>query len=215
MPTHDPIAGAKKALSTAQNYTKSVEGADTSRFAPKVSQSMARTTTPVARAAKHPQVPTTWGGATSGIIANGGKLPTMHRGGVVPGKPGEEKVVKLEAGEKVTPAKDKKMADDKKKEAKTKSLSVKEVLGKDSKSKEEKPKSKKKYRHTHIEHHSDGSHTIRHTPAEGGEEMSYSRPDTAGMMSGLQENLGGAEQSGAEEAPEAAAGPAAPVASQQ
>lgn len=215
----DPLTGAKKALSTARRFTQSVEGTDKSQFAPKVTPS--RQTTPIVRAAKTPQVPTTWGGATSDIIAHGGKLPQMHKGGVVPGKPGEEKVVKLEAGEKVTPAKDKKMADEKKdskkKEgAKSKPLSVKDVLAKDKESKSSKsePKKKAKYKHTHIEHHADGSHTIRHTPGDGGEEMSYSRPDHAGMMQGLEENLGGggapaggAEEEAAEgEAPAAGAG---------
>lgn len=205
----NPLSGAIGALSKAKGLTKSVEGTDKSMFAPK-SGAHPRVTTPVGKAAsKPPRVPSTWGAATRSILENNGQLPKMHKGGVVPGKPGEEKVVKLEAGEKVTPAKDTKMAEDKK----AKPLSVKDVLAKDKKSKEEKTSGKKKkYRHTHIEHHTDGSHTIRHTPAEGGEETSYSRPDTAGMMQGLQDNLGGGEQGGdqdnqgGEEPPAAAAG---------
>lgn len=189
----NPLAGAKSAISKANNLTKSVEGTNKSMFAPK-SGALPRVTTPVAKAASKPtNAPSTWGAATRSILNNNGQLPKMHKGGVVPGRPGEEKVVKLEAGEKVTPAKDTKMAEEKK----AKPLSVKDVLAKDKKSKEEKTSGKKKkYRHTHIEHHADGSHTIRHTPAEGGEEMSYSRPDTAGMMQGLQDNLGGGEQGG-------------------
>lgn len=197
----NPLAGAIGALSKAKGLTKSVEGTNKSMFAPK-SGALSRTaTTPVAKAASKPtHAPSTWGAATRSILENNGQLPKMHKGGVVPGKPGEEKVVKLEAGEKVTPAKDTKMAEEKK----AKPLSVKDVLAKDKKSKEEKTSGKKKkYRHTHIEHHADGSHTIRHTPAESGEETSYSRPDTAGMMQGLQDNLGGGEQGdqGGEEPP--------------
>lgn len=55
-------------------------------------------------------------------------------------------------------------------------------------------KKKHKMKHTHIEHHEDGTHTVRHTPAGGGEEMSYSRPDMAGVIQGLQQHVGDSAQ---------------------
>jgi hypothetical protein len=109
------------------------------------------------------------------------------------------------------------MADEKK----PKKVSVTSILSQDDKapkaksepkseSKSKDSKKKKKMKHTHIEHHDDGSHTVRHTPMEGGDEISYSRPDLAGVKDGLDEHIGdpnaGEEQ--AEPAQEAAAEPA-------
>jgi hypothetical protein len=80
-----------------------------------------------------------------------------------------------------------------------KSISVKDVMGKDDKAakpkmeKSDKPTaggSKRKHKHTHIEHHEDGSHTVRHTPMGGGEEVSYSKPDLDGVHDGLEEHVG-------------------------
>jgi len=78
---------------------------------------------------------------------------------------------------------------------KKKSVSVGSVLSKESKPKAEskdsgKSSKKKKMKHTHIEHHNDGSHTVRHTPMGGGEEMSYSKPDLDGVHDGLEEHVG-------------------------
>jgi len=87
---------------------------------------------------------------------------------------------------------------EKEKEKKDKKSSTAEkVLGGGGKKHDSKKKKKPRFKHTHIEHHDDGSHTIRHTPAttgpEGkpGEEMSYSRPDMEGLHAGLDENLAG------------------------
>ena len=87
--------------------------------------------------------------------------------------------------------------------------------------KSEKKDSKKKhsgkphFKHTHVEHHDDGSHTVRHTgqPSEDGkpgEEMSYAAPDMAALNQGMSQNVGGEPAPGAAaEAAPAAAGPAA------
>lgn len=96
------------------------------------------------------------------------------------------------------------MAEPEKKE-KSKTVKVGDILSKDSKKPEKGKESKgdakggkkSKMRHTHIEHHSDGSHTVRHTPMSG-DEMSYSKPDMEGVIQGLQQHVGG----GAEEAPD-------------
>lgn len=219
----DPLAGAKAAVSKANALQTAADpkGLFTPKSAPVKPKVISK---PVSKQ----QAPSTWGPATIDIIRNGGKLPEMHKGGKVPGKPGDEKVVKLEAGEKVIPAKDKgKMADEKKDKVKkadsaeSKPLSVKEVLSKD-KSAHSMPSGKKSKKsapkHTHIEHHSDGSHTVRHTPAGGGEEVSYSRPDLESMLQGVRDNVGSAgqqQQEEPEEAPEQAppaAGGAAPQA---
>ena len=130
-------------------------------------------------------------------------MPIMHKGGVVK----KTEPVLMEKGEGVIP-KDKmknadlgKMAGAKKDEAPAK----KEMKG------------KAKHKHTHIEHHDDGTHTVRHTPKGGGDEVSYSRPDLAGVVDGLHENLGqpaapaaGPDMAGG--APDAGAAVAAPAA---
>lgn len=53
-----------------------------------------------------------------------------------------------------------------------------------------KDKSKKKHRHTHIESHDDGSHTVRHTPADGGPEVSYAAQDLDAVHDGIEQHLG-------------------------
>jgi len=96
------------------------------------------------------------------------------------------------------------MADEMKKEEKPaapKSVKVGDVLAKDKAAKPKvmgKPKAaaapkKPKHKHTHIESHSNGSYTTRHTPEGGGEETSYSSPDLQGVIKGLQEHLGGGQ----------------------
>lgn len=83
------------------------------------------------------------------------------------------------------------------------------------------PKAKKaKHKMTHIEHHPDGSHTVRHTPMGGGEEVSYSKPDLDGVHDGLEEHMGqdepGMDQNGPDmpqgAAPAQQPMPAAPMA---
>lgn len=49
---------------------------------------------------------------------------------------------------------------------------------------------KKKHKHTHIEHHDDGSHTVRHTPADGGADTSYAAQDLDGVHDGLEHHVG-------------------------
>jgi hypothetical protein len=67
-----------------------------------------------------------------------------------------------------------------------------EVLG-GKKSSTHKDKKKKHYKETRIEHHHDGSHTVRHTPADGdGDELSYAAPDMAAVHAGLDNNVGAA-----------------------
>ena len=69
---------------------------------------------------------------------------------------------------------------------------------------------KRRYRKTEIEHHSDGSHTIRHIPAEGGgEEKSYAVADDEAMHRGLDENVGAEPQVLAQATPAPAPSPMA------
>lgn len=94
--------------------------------------------------------------------------------------------------------------------------------------KEEKPKPKedkepkaakkkagsRRFKSTHIDHHDNGSHTVRHEPlpSAGGKEppdgppqdMSYAVPDNEALHSSLAENLGGGP---GPQGPSAGAGP--------
>lgn len=79
-----------------------------------------------------------------------------------------------------------------------------EVLG-GKKSSKHKDKKKKRHVKTSIEHHDDGSHTMRHTDEEG-KETSYAVPDMAGVHAGLDNNVGAPPS-----AEEAAEGEAPPV----
>lgn len=94
--------------------------------------------------------------------------------------------------------------------AMTKDEPKKEKPAKAPEKKSEKKDSKKKKKHkfgvTHIEHHTDGSHTVRHVPEDGGQEMSYASPDLNGVKAGLDQNLG--EPEGDEGTPAAAPAPA-------
>ena len=87
------------------------------------------------------------------------------------------------------------MADEQMKPKKT--MSVSDIMGGKPSAKpkgESKPKSgkdkKTKHKHTHIEHHDDGSHTVRHTPQGGGEEISYAAPDMDAVHDGLEQHVG-------------------------
>jgi hypothetical protein len=62
---------------------------------------------------------------------------------------------------------------------------------------------KKKPKHTHIEHHEDGTHTSRHTDAAGKEMASYTSPDLDGAHDGLEQHVGDANAA----APDAGAMP--------
>jgi hypothetical protein len=96
----DPLSAAKSAVSSANNFTKSVEGTTPSRFAAKPAP-VAAPAKPMAKAA-----PTI--GQELGVKAQNineyTNAPKMHKGGVVPGKEGEEVPIIAKAGEKVIPA---------------------------------------------------------------------------------------------------------------
>jgi hypothetical protein len=103
------------------------------------------------------------------------------------------------------------MAEDMKAEKPSKkTVSVGEVLAKDKAAKPEAKKSdkigqKKKHKHTNIEHHDDGSHTVRHTPVGGGEETSYAAPDLDAVHDGLEQHVGNPNDG--EESQEQSSGP--------
>lgn len=100
---------------------------------------------------------------------------------------------------------------DKADKPKKKTVSVGDVLAKDKAPKSDaKSKGKRKHKHTMIEHHSDGSHTVRHAPMGGGDEVSYAAPDLDAVKSGLDANVGGGSADmSASPAPEAAPQPMA------
>jgi hypothetical protein len=112
-------------------------------------------------------------------------------------------------------AEEKKMKEDVKKDG-VKALSSEKPKAEHKDKKEKKPK----FHHTMIEHHDDGSHTVRHVPHAGGEkppeEVSYAAKDLDGVHDGLEQNLGtpNAGEMEAEAAP-AGAGPAGPAAAAQ
>lgn len=135
-------------------------------------------------------------------------IPKMHDGGKVDSKVlGDKKEgpVILEKGEKVIPKKDAKMKDKVKEpkgaalmrgEEKSEPKSEKKAEKKEGEAKAEKKEAKNgkkggKHKHTHIEHLDDGSHVVRHTPREGGQEVNYSAADMGGLHAGLDSNLGG------------------------
>jgi hypothetical protein len=59
-----------------------------------------------------------------------------------------------------------------------------------SKKDDKKSGTKKKHKHTHIEHHDNGTHTVRHTPEGGGPETSYAAKDLDEVHDGLEEHVG-------------------------
>lgn len=125
-------------------------------------------------------------------------MPKMHKGGKVK----EDGPHNLKKGEVVLTEKD------------AKKKGVEEGM-KDDKEKEKHAKKKKhKFHRTEIEHHEDGSHTVRHHPMmktkegmEPEQPVSYAAPDMAALHAGMDQNLG-------EAAPEAGAG-AAPAGAAQ
>lgn len=82
-----------------------------------------------------------------------------------------------------------------------------EVLGGGSKSKPAKKGKKSRHKMTHIEHHSDGSHTVRHTPEDGSAETSYAAKDMNELHQGLDANVGGMPPAGQAEPVEPMASP--------
>lgn len=49
---------------------------------------------------------------------------------------------------------------------------------------------KRKHKHTHIEHHDNGTHTTRHTPRDGGPDVSYASQDLDAVHDGLEHHMG-------------------------
>lgn len=72
------------------------------------------------------------------------------------------------------------------------------------------------YKHTHIEHHHDGSHTIHHEHEDGKSHKKYAVASLDHVHDGLQDNLGmpnpGEAEANAGPAPAAPAEGAAPMA---
>jgi hypothetical protein len=131
-------------------------------------------------------------------------MPKMHKGGVVK----KDGPAILKKGEVVRTAEQEKAMEDKKKDTPKEPKKAAELMGgkksaKDGEKSDKKDakseKKKSKHKSTSIEHHGDGSHTVRHTPHDGGPEVSYSKSDLAGVHDGLEENLGGNEEAAEEQ----------------
>jgi hypothetical protein len=74
---------------------------------------------------------------------------------------------------------------------------------------------KHKYTHTHIEHHSDGSHTTHHVHEDGPKhDKKYASADHDSMLDGLLDHTGSPNpgEAEAQAGPMSAAGPAGAVA---
>lgn len=133
-------------------------------------------------------------------VEGDGAVPKMHKGGKVK----KDGLHDLKKGEVVLTEKDAKkkgVVDGLKADGEEKSEK------KDSAKEDKKEASKKKHKfhRTEIEHHSDGSHTVRHHPhpsmkVEGAEQeqpVSYAAPDMATLHAGMDQNLGAAPDQGA------------------
>lgn len=125
-----------------------------------------------------------------------GAVPTMHDGGTVK----KDGLHNLEKGEVVI-AKDKvkNMKNAKGLMAGMAEAAEEKSEPKDSKKEEKsekKPAGKHRHKTTMIEHHANGSHTVRHIPhpSQDGsptQEISYAAPDMDALHAGMDENLGG------------------------
>lgn len=76
----------------------------------------------------------------------------------------------------------------KKKEEEAPPSPVLDMLGGEKKS-VKKPGKKHRHKRTIIDHHSNGSHTVRHSP-DTPEEVSYAAPDLDGVHDGMEEHVG-------------------------
>lgn len=153
-------------------------------------------------------------------------MPKMHKGGVVK-KDGPHN---LQKGETVLPADEKKAVkvlkskasgvmsaamdedDEPKSEEKKESKKEEKSEGKRKTSDKHNPahedkKPKHNFHRTEIEHHPNGSHTVRHiphppkpstdgSPVEAADSPSYAAPDMASLHQGMDANLGGGEAGG-------------------
>ena len=99
----DALSGAKNEISKANNLTKSVEGKTPSSFAVKAKPAAVAPPAPKAAA---PSLGSELGEKAANVkaYADANPAPKMHKGGIVPGKRGEEVPIIAEAGEKVIPA---------------------------------------------------------------------------------------------------------------
>lgn len=104
------------------------------------------------------------------------------------------------------------MAEDKAKKVSPKSVMTKEkpAAKKESEKKDGKEKhGKHKHKTTLVEHHgAGGGHTVRHSPGDKENEVSYAAPDLATVNAGMQQNVGDEAPQGAEPAPAVPAAPA-------
>ena len=104
----DALSDAKTSMAKANNFTKSVEGKVPSRFAVKAQPAAA---TPAAPAKAAPGLGNELGDKAKNISDyTNANPPTMHQGGIVPGKKGQDVPIIAQAGEKVIPAGDVKPA---------------------------------------------------------------------------------------------------------
>ena len=106
MPQNDPVTAAKAALSGAE---KKFPGSMAQAIGVTPAGARAKATTPTAVAAKPAKTPGE--DTAAGLAAKSANVkeymqnvPKMHKGGKVPGKPGEEVPIIAEAGETVIPA---------------------------------------------------------------------------------------------------------------
>lgn len=124
-------------------------------------------------------------------------LPKLHKGGKVK----KDGAHNLKKGEVVLTEKD------------AKKMGVKDgAAEKDGDKKDSKKKKKHGMKHTHIEHHSNGSHTMK-TMMDDGSEQSSAHPDDASMMEAMQSQMGQAAPAPQQQqgAPDPAAAGGAPA----
>ena len=98
----NPLEAAKGAMAKANNFTQRVEGTPTSRFAVKAKPAAAPMAKPAVAA---PTLGAELGDKARNVTAYA-DAQKMHKGGIVPGKPGEEVPIIAQAGETITPAAD-------------------------------------------------------------------------------------------------------------
>lgn len=181
-PISKALAGAKSALAGAKKFTASTGDTDPSRFAAK----------PAASAPAAPKKPESGLVREASDVASGikyrtdqakalsGNTPGMKKGGVVP-KTGN---YKMHEGEDVVTA-------DK--------SNLQEVIDRAKDALGGPMRPKHGMRSTHIDHHSNGSHTVRHSPLGGSEmgkipeETSYAVKDTNELQDKIKEYLGDKE----------------------
>lgn len=209
--TAKKLSAAKSALSNAAKFTKSVEGSEKSMFAPKPAAPKPVATAPKPAMPANPQgdVGKELADKARNVSQYGEGVPKMHDGGVAKKdglhdlQKGEVVLTKDQA--KKSKVKDLMTKDEPKKEKESGSKESKEK--KEPSAKKESKGKKVQHKHTHIEHHYDANgkptgHTVRHTPVEGGQEVSYAAPDLDGVHDGLEENIGGAGQEEPQESEE-------------